>query len=309
MMRPESSHELIIAILEEARVGPVLLFGHGGAAFEAIEDCSLALPPLDLHLARELIKRTRTCRLLEGSPCVPAADLESVALTLVKISQLVCDLDSIMEININPLLAWGQGVVAVDARIKVAVTVPPAAKRLAIRPYPKELEETLTLPDGHSILLRPIRPEDEPLYLELFASLSPEEIFLRFLSRMNTLSHNLAARLTQLDYDRDMALVLIGKRPSGEPELYGGARIMADPDNERAEFAILLRRDMTGLGLGPMLMRRIIEYARSRGTVEIYGEVLSENRPMLKLCQVFGFTAKRSLDDPGIVNVSLRLYS
>jgi acetyltransferase len=130
---------------------------------------------------------------------------------------------------------------------------------------------------------------------------------LRFLNRMGTLSHNLAARLTQLDYDRDMALVLIGRRLSGEPELYGGARIMADPDNERAEFALLLRHDMTGLGLGPLLLRRIIDYARARGIVEIYGEVLSENRAMLKLCQVFGYTAKRSLDEPGIVNVTLRL--
>ncbi len=307
MMLRYASHELMIAVVEEARLGPVFLFGQGGTVFDAIQDLAPALPPLDLNLARELIERTRIYRVLEGTPSVPAADLESITHTLVKISQLVCDLDAIVEISINPLLVWSQGIVAVDAWMKIDGGALPTAKRLAIRPYPKELEETLKLPDGHTLLLRPIRPEDEPLYVDLFQRLSPDEVFFRFLNRMKTLSHSLAARLTQLDYDRDMALVLIGKRPSGESELYGGARIMTDADNERAEFAILLQSDMTGLGLGPVLLRRIIEYARSRGIVEIYGEVLSDNRPMLRLCQVFGFAAKRSLDDPGIVNVSLML--
>jgi len=302
-----TGYELMIAVVEEARLGPVLLFGQGGTAFDAVQDLALALPPLDLIRARELIERTRIYRLLEGTPAVPAADLESIALTLVKISQLICDLDAVIEVHINPLLALSQGVVAVDAWMKIDGTALPAAKRLVIRPYPKELEQTLKLPDGQALLLRPIRPEDEPLYVELFESLSPEEVFFRFLNRMKTLSHNLAARLTQLDYDRDMALVLVGKRASGETVLYGGSRIMADPDNERAEFAVLLRGDMTGLGLGPIMLRRIIDYAKSRGIVEVYGEVLSDNRPMLKLCQVFGFTAKRSLDDPGIVNVCLNL--
>jgi acetyltransferase len=307
MIPLDARHELMIAVMEEAGLGPVFLFGQGGTAFDAIQDYALALPPLDCNLARDLIERTRIHRLLEGTSALPATDLESIARTLVKISQLICDLDSIVEVNINPLFAWSQGVVAADAWMRIDVGALPAARRLAIRPYPKELEETLKLPDGHALLLRPIRPEDEPLYVELFQSLSPEEVFFRFLNRMKTLSHNLAARLTQLDYDRDMALVLVGKRPSGERVLYGGSRIMVGPDNERAEFAVLLRSDMTGLGLGPVLLRRIIEYAKSRGIVEVYGEVLSDNRPMLRLCQVFGFAATRSLDDPGVVNVSLNL--
>ena len=178
---------------------------------------------------------------------------------------------------------------------------------MAIRPYPKELEEDLALPDGLSMRLRPIRPEDEPAFHKLFARLTPEEVLLRFLNPMKALSHDLAARLTQIDYDREMALVLEGKKSSGESELYGGVRIIADPDNERAEFAVLLRGDMTGSGLGPMLMRRIIDYARNRGIGEIYGEVLSENQAMLKLCQVFGFSARRIPDDPGVMHVSLPL--
>ncbi len=180
MMRLEASHELMLAMLQEAHVGPVILFGHGGTAFDLIQDGILGLPPLDLHLARQLIKRTRIGRLLEGASGMPAADMESIALMLVKISQLVCDLDAITELNINPLLAWAQGVVAVDAWMKVAGAARPAAERLAIRPYPKELEEAIKLADGHTILLRPIRPEDEPLYVELFAKPYPGGSFLAF---------------------------------------------------------------------------------------------------------------------------------
>ena len=159
-------------------------------------------------------------------------------------------------------------------------------------------------PDG---VFRPIRAEDEPAYHKLFASLPAEDIFMRFMSPMKALPHNLAARLTQLDYDREMALILIEEGEPGAPELCGGVRISADADNDRAEFAILLRRDMTGMGLGPMMMRRIIRYAQSRGIREIYGEVLSDNTPMLKLCKALGFGLKRELDDPGVVIATLEL--
>jgi acetyltransferase len=285
----------------------MLRFGHGGYAARLIQDEALALPPCNLHLARELMARTRIHRLLEGCAGVPAADRHSIALTLVKISQLACDIAAIGELEINPLLADANGVLAVDVRIRVARATIPPGQRLAIQPYPRELEENLTLPDGQTLLLRPIRPEDEPLYQKLFARLSQEEILLRFLSPVRTLSHSLAARLSQIDYAREMALVLIGPDSAGEAELYGGARISADPGNERAEFAILLRGDMTGRGLGPMLLRRIIDLARNRGIKEVFGEVSSENQAMLKLCQVFGFAVKRLPDDPGVLHVTLKL--
>lgn len=307
MIRRINAHELIIGVIDDAQFGPVILFGHGGTAVEVIRDKALALPPLNMHLAREVMARTRIYRLLEGYRGTPAADLDTIALTLVKISQLVCEIADIAELDINPLLADERGVVALDARIKVARATAPAAQRLAIRPYPKELEETVALPDGRILWLRPVRPEDEPGFHGLFASLSPEEIRLRFLHPMKILPHTLAARLTQIDYDREMALVLAAQSPSGEPELYGCVRIGADPDNERAEFAILLRSDMTGMGLGPMLLRRIIEYARSRGIGDIFGEVLAENKAMLKLCRAFGFIVKRDPGDPGLMIVSLKL--
>jgi acetyltransferase len=157
------------------------------------------------------------------------------------------------------------------------------------------------------MLLRPVRPEDEPAYQDVFSSLSAEAIRFRFLHSKKILPHIEAARLTQIDYDREMALVLAGRNPSGKPELYGSVRVTADPDNEDAEFAILLRGDMIGMGLGPMLMRRIIDYARRRGIRRLHGDVLDDNRPMLQVCKALGFKQKRDLDDPGVVRVGLEL--
>ena len=307
MIRRLHAHELIIGVIDDAQFGPVLLFGHGGTAVEVIRDTALALPPLNMHLAREVISRTRIYGLLEGYRGMPGADLDGIALTLVKVSQLVTDIAEIAEIDINPLLADERSVLALDVRIKIARAMVAPAQRLAIRPYPKELEESVSLPDGRTLELRPVRPEDEPGFHALFAKLSPEEIRSRFLHPMKILTHDLAARLTQIDYDREMALVLVGQDRSGEPELCGAIRIGADSDNERAEFAIVLRHDMTGMGFGPMLMRRIIEYARNRGIGEIFGEVLNDNKNMLKLCQVFGFTVRCSPGDPGVMMVSLKL--
>lgn len=307
MAARHNAHELIVGMTEDPQFGPVMLFGHGGTAVEVIADKALALPPLNLNLAREMMGRTRIIRLLEGYRGMPPADLEAIALTLVKVSQLACDMVEVAELDINPLLAGPRGVMALDARIRVRPSGRPAAERLAIRPYPKELEETVTLPDGQRLLLRPIRPEDEPAVHDLFRRLSPEEIRFRFLHTMKVLSHDLAARLTQIDYDRQMALVLAEGGSQEAPTLCGGVRISADPDNTAAEFAILLRGDMTGMGLGPMLMRKIIDYARSRGIGEIYGEVLAENRTMRRLCEAFGFSFKAVPDDPGVMRAGLKL--
>jgi acetyltransferase len=307
MVNRRHAHELIVGMVDDSHFGPVILFGHGGVAVEVIGDKALALPPLNMHLAHEVMSQTRVCSLLQGYRDVPAADLDGIALTLVKVSQLICDLAEVVELEINPLLADDEGVMALDARIRVVRAERPAMDRLAILPYPKELEETLVLPDGRCLLIRPIRPEDEPDFQKIFASLTPEEVRLRFLHLMNVLSHDQAARLTQIDYDREMALMVEGRNQAGEAELYGGVRISADPDMERAEYAILLRHDMTGLGLGPMLLRRIIDYARGRGIREIFGEVLSDNKTMLKLCRAFGFTVKSEREDPGVMYVSLKL--
>jgi acetyltransferase len=179
--------------------------------------------------------------------------------------------------------------------------------RLVIRPYPKELEERLSLGDGRTLLLRPIRPEDEPSLQAIFATLTPEEIRLRFLVPMKTLSHVMGARFTQIDYDREMVLVLTETDGSGTARILAFVQINADPDNERAEYAILVHHDMTGMGLGVYLMRKIIDLARQRGLREIYGDVLAENTTMLKLCKKLGFKQSRDIENHGLVRVTLTL--
>ena len=299
--------DLCIGVVDGSPFGPAILFGHGGPGADLIQDQALALPPLNMGLAKDLIFRTRISKLMVDGRGEPLVDIAGVALTLVKISQLVSDVAEITNLEINPLRIGPEGVAAIDAQIGVGNPGIAGAKRFAVRPYPKEMEETITLPDGQEMLLRPLRPEDEPVFLELFSHLSRDEIRMRFLSPMKALPHTLAARLTQLDYDREMAIGLFGRSPSGAPVLYGGARLSADANNERAEFAILLRTDMTGLGLGPMLMRRIINYAKACGVKEVYGDVLGENSTMLRLSKAFGFSMKRTPDDPGVIYVSLNL--
>ncbi|MEJ2085849.1 MAG: GNAT family protein, partial [Acidobacteriota bacterium] len=171
----------------------------------------------------------------------------------------------------------------------------------------KELEQIFTLGDGREIAIRPVRPEDEPALHAMFHKLTPEEIRLRFFVPMKTLSHMAAARFTQLDYDREMALVLAEPGRAGVAEIFGVARIAADPDNESAEYAIIVRGDMTGAGLGIFLMRRLIDYARKRGLGEMWGDVLRENRTMLRLCEMLGFTRENVPDEPDIVRVRLDL--
>jgi acetyltransferase len=298
---------LRIGMFDDALFGPVLVFGHDGTALPVSQERALALPPLNMHLARDMMAHTNISQLLGGYGGPSAAALETLALTLVKVSQLICDRPEIAALDMHPLLASPQGIIALDARIHVVRATRPGAARLAICPYPKELEETLHLPDGTTLLLRPIRPEDEPAWQVLFQQLSMDEIRLRFFRPMKRLSHELAACLTQLNYDREMALVLAGTAASGTAELYGEVRVMAEPNNEQAEFAMLIRRDMTGKGLGPLLLRRIIDYAKQRGIRQMYGEVLSENRAMLRLCQAFGFILKAVPNDPGVIRATLSL--
>jgi acetyltransferase len=179
--------------------------------------------------------------------------------------------------------------VALDARVRVAPTGRRAEERLAVRPYPKELEEEVPLADGRRPRLRPIRPEDEPALVAASRQLSPEAVRLRFFAPLKELTHEAAARLTQIDYDREMALVLAGHGPAGAAELHAVARIAADPDKERAEFAVAVRDDVTGRGLGTLLVRRLIDHARRRGLGELFGHVLRENARMLGICRRLGF--------------------
>jgi acetyltransferase len=304
MVRRPGSYELILGMMQDPQFGPVILVGQGGSAVDVIKDQALGLPPLNMRLAAEMVSRTRIYRLLCGVPGMPAASIDAIALALVRLSQLVIDLAEVVELDVNPLLADQFGVLALDARMRVQPPTAVGAARLAIRPYPKELEELVTLGDGRRLLLRPILPEDEPSLREAFSRLTPEEVRLRFFVPIKTLDHLTAARFTQLDYDREMALVLTTPGAAGRTPIYGVVRLIADPDNERAEYAIIIGREMTGMGLGVLLMRRILDYAASRGVREVFGDVLRENRTMLKLCEALGFSQSRLPDEPELIRVT-----
>ena len=303
----DGAYEIAIGVRTSPHFGPVLSFGHGGTETDVINDLAYTLPPLNIKLARDLMSRTRIYSML-NSHQGRSADLSALALTLIKVSQMVIDLEEIVTLDINPLWADRDGVIALDADIHIAPSpYSPAARRLAIRPYPKELEQHITLPDGRHLLLRPVLPEDEPAVQQAVHNTPAEDLRLRFFQPIKELSHTMAARLTQLDYDREMALAMTEPGTPGKANILGVVRIMMDPDMQKAEYAIIMNRGMKGQGLGPLMMRRIIDYARQRGIREIYGEVLRENRAMLKLNRALGFKVKPEPDDPSVMRVTLDL--
>jgi acetyltransferase len=306
MVDRDEAQELIVGMVEDRQFGPVILFGQGGTSVEIVNDKALALAPLNMALARELMQGTRVFKLLQGYRGRPAVPVEDIALVLVKISHLVSDHPEILELDINPLLASARGIVALDARIRVAPATQTGPARLAIHPYPRDLEEAITLKDGREIFSRPIRPEDHHGLQAFFEALRPEDVRLRFFSQMTTLTDALAARLTQIDYDREMAFVATEGTDPGSA-LLGAVHILCDPDNERAEFAAMVRSDLKGQGLGYALMKRIIAYGRDRKVQQIFGDVMRENEAMLQMCDELGFERSRSTTERDVFLVTLRL--
>ncbi len=307
VIRPKA-RELIAGIADDPTFGPVIVFGRGGTAVEVINDKSLALPPLDLKLAEGLIARTRVSRVLKAYRDVPAAKAGEVALVLVKLAQLAADIPELRELDINPLLADETGVMALDARVAVAPVEQKFKSgghpRFAIRPYPKEWEREVALEDGTTILVRPVRPEDEPMFHAFFAQVTMEDLRLRFFAPVKEFSHLFVARLTQLDYARAMALAAIDRRTG---DLLGAVRLHADAEYETGEYAILVRSDLKGRGLGWKLMELIIEYARSEGLKKIEGQVLRENTVMLTMCKQLGFLVRSDPQDASLALVTLSL--
>ena len=280
--------ELIAGIADDEVFGPVILFGRGGTAVEVIADRAVSLPPLNMKLAGELIGRTRVSRLLAGYRNQPPADLQAVQLALVQLSQLAADHPEIVELDINPLLASARGVIALDARVRVAPASTTGTERFSIRPYPKELEEYVGL-QGRRILMRPIRPEDRAQHEAFVARNTPADMQARFFRMIRELPPSEMARFTQIDYEREMAFIAEADDEHGNPETLGVARAHADPDNVEAEFAIIVRSDMKGLGLGAALLSKLIDYCRSRGTRRLVGEAYATNERMLHLARDCGF--------------------
>lgn len=305
IVRPKS-RELIAGIADDATFGPVIVFGRGGTAVEVINDKALALPPLDLRLAHELIGRTRVSRILKPYSDFPAADERAVALVLVKLAQLAADIPEVRTLDINPLLADREGILALDARVAIAPSrilhKGRGHPRFAVFPYPKEWERTLQLSDGSNAFVRPVRPEDDALFRAFFARVSDEDLRLRFFQSVKHFSHEFIARLTQLDYARSIALVAIDPR-SGD--MLGAVRLHADADYHRGEYGILIRSDLKGHGIGWRLMTIMIEYAKWLGLDVVEGQVLRENSTMIAMCQSLGFTTRLDPDDSTVMMVSL----
>ncbi|HVV41439.1 MAG TPA: bifunctional acetate--CoA ligase family protein/GNAT family N-acetyltransferase [Nitrobacter sp.] len=307
VLRPKA-RELIVGLADDPTFGTVVVFGRGGTAVEIINDKALALPPLDLQLARNLIERTRVSRLLHAYRDMPAVKEDAVAMVLVRLAQMAADIPEIRGLDINPLLADETGVLAVDARVAVG-----RAERkfrgsgpanFAVRPYPSQWQRHLEIKDGWRVFVRPIRPEDEPLIHDFLRHVDSHDLRLRFFAPMKEFSHEFIARLTQLDYARAMAFVAFDEVTH---ELLGVVRIHSDSIYESGEYAILLRSDLKGRGLGWALMQLIIDYARSEGLKVISGDVLTENTVMLTMCRDLGFELKSDPAEHDVCNVRLAL--
>lgn len=297
MERSLAPTEFYLGVEIDPTFGPVILLGHAALAGG---DLAYLLPPLDSTVARAMLEESAIGRWLARQP-QESGLADGVIEVLVRLSQLVVDLPAVQRVAIDPLLASRGRFVVLDAHVDLA-PVPPGTDpgaRLAVRPYPRELEQTATLRDGRTIRLRPIRPEDAPALKELFDALTPEDRRRRLFSSMRGISDEFAARLTQIDYDREMVLVALD--PDDPSRFWGGARVAADADNRRAEYSVTVRSDRQGLGLGRICLERVLDYARSRGIEEVWGSVLAENEPMLRLADKLGFVRRRDPDGSDVV--------
>jgi acetyltransferase len=309
-LRPSAARGNICAlrlgVADDPVFGPVIFLGPASVGQQVQEcDCVVALPPLNLTLARDLVRRSRFAR---DAGAEQRMEFEAAtATTLVRISQLLTDIDEVGAIEIDPLHVETSGVVALDVRVRVEKRGRKLGfRRFAIRPYPKELEREIEW-DGRRLLIRPIRPEDEAMLSELLGSLSAEDVRMRFFGTIRNLPRSKLARFTQIDYDREMALVAIERGADGVERGIGEVRAMADPDNAVADFAIVVRSEIKGKGLGGLLLQSIIDYSRSRGTGELRGETLDGNLRMQKLARKLGFTLKSGLD-VGTIELRLPLH-
>ena len=306
MVRRLNATELIIGVATDPTFGPVILFGHGGTSVEVVNDHAIGLPPLNVVLARDMVQQTRVAKILAGYRNRPAAKMEDIHLTLVRIAHLIADVPEIVELDINPLLADEEGVIALDARMRLqpaGTAAVGAGVRFAILPYPVELEQTVDW-QGQPLLLRPIMPEDAEAHLAFFTALDAEDIRNRAFASLHELQPSQVARMTQIDYDRSMAFIATRVGADGKPETLGVARVVADPDNEKGEFAIIVRSDLKGRGLGTLLMNKLIAYCRQHGTREMTGETMKHNIGLLDLARHLGFSVAPALDDE---TVQLRL--
>jgi len=289
--------------------GPIVSFGAGGTAIEIFADTNVALPPLNEYLSKELIKGTRAARFLKHFRNLPEANIDQLIDVLQRISEIVCELPEVQELDINPLLVDEEGVIAVDARVVVARPSTSTARygHMAIHPYPVELATQWQLADGTDVVVRPIRPEDAELEQEFVKSLSAESKYFRFMQSLEKLTPLMLARFTQIDYDREMALVAVIKEGTADAEMLGVVRYVSNPDRHSCEFALTVGDTWQRHGIGREMMRRLMAVARDRGIEVMEGEVLSNNTKMLALCERLGFRVAHDGPEPDVVQVRRHL--
>ena len=283
-----------------------MLFGQGGTAVEVLADRAIALPPLNEPLARALVARTRVAKLLAAWRDMPAANADALHRVLIAVSDLLADLPELAELDINPLLLDDEGAVALDARMRVDASAPGGAANFAILPYPQRWVEQVVW-QGRALTLRPIRPEDEAQHLEFLADLSPEDVRLRVFYSRRSIEHSELARLTQVDYAREIAFIATEVDAAGVQRTLGAARAVIDPDNHDAEFGIIVRSSLKGAGLGRLLMAKLTRTLRERGTRRLLATVLRENHRMLAMARKLGFVQSASEDDKGVWCLTLDL--
>ncbi|CAK0758136.1 acetyltransferase [Gammaproteobacteria bacterium] len=298
MIRKPNGRELMIGVTNDPVFGPIITFGAGGIMVEVMGDRAVALPPLNSYLARSLIDRTRIATVLGQFRHMPPVNRAALENVLLRVSEMVCELPWLREMDINPLIVDESGALAVDARVVVdhipAFSAP--YEHMAIHPYPSHLSSQWQLPDGTDVIIRPIRPEDAELEQEFVRGLSEESRFFRFMSTLQELTPSMLARFTQIDYDREMALIAITQKSGKEVEL-GVTRYAINPDGESCEFALVVADAWQGHGIGSRLMVCLMGAARARGLKVMQGDILTNNSNMLKLMEVLGFTIESSDDD------------
>jgi acetyltransferase len=302
--------ELMVGYTTDEVFGPALTFGAGGIAIEVLRDRAVALPPLNKPLVEEMIASTRVARMLGAFRHLPAVDRPALEEVVLRASEIACEFPEIVELDINPLLADEHGVLALDARVVLKKPRAGLARygHLAIHPYPSELVAKLRLRTGETLTVRPIRPEDALIETEFVEGLSDESRRFRFQSGMKRLTPAMLARFTQIDYDREMALIAVDESTGREREV-AVARYIRLPDERSCEFAIAVSDDWHHHGLGTQLMGRLIEVARSRGLETMVGWVLADNPNMLEMVSHLGFAIERDPDDPRNRRVTLEMGS
>lgn len=308
MVSRQNSIELILGLATDPVFGPVILFGQGGTAVEVLDDKALALPPLNVALARDLVARTRVSRLLDGYRHVKPVDREALYRLLMVIGNLSADFPEVTELDINPLLASSDGFVALDARIKVRAASPAKPSgHFAIQPYPQHLVTCVEDRAGHEFGVRPVRPDDA-LPLEVFFDQTRTEGFrFRFLSGLAETASALAARLSQIDYARELCFVLTAKDAPIGAEILGLSRLFIDPDGDAAACGIMVCEASQGMGLGFALMQHLIAHARSLGIKTLFAHVAVSNSVMLDMALELGFQPREATGGTDVQELVLAL--